>query len=150
MKKPLFKLLVLLSVLGGYAVQAHAEGLVDPMRGAHALAGDDPVPTHKAWERDRDPIPRDYLQQPPIIPHKIEGYVINVRSNKCLSCHSWANYKEAGATKISQSHFENRDRYVLANVSARRYFCTQCHVPQKDIAPLVGNTFEPTQTITGK
>jgi cytochrome c-type protein NapB len=30
---------------------------------------------------------------------------------------------------------------MLADVSPRRYFCTECHVPQADVEPLVGNTF---------
>ena len=88
------------------------------------------------------------MQQPPLIPHQIDGYKINQKFNKCLTCHSWANYRESGATKISQTHFEDRDANVLANISARRYFCTQCHVPQVNARPLVGNTFEPIQAIT--
>ena len=35
----------------------------------------------------------------------------------------------------------DRDNNVLADVSPRRYFCTQCHVPQADAKPLVGNSF---------
>ena len=34
-----------------------------------------------------------------------------------------------------------REGQMLADVSPRRYFCTACHVPQADTAPLVGNTF---------
>ena len=67
-----------------------------------------------------------------------------------MSCHSWSNYREAGATKISQTHFEARDKNLLANVSARRYFCTQCHVPQVDAKPLVENVFEPVTAISGQ
>jgi len=105
------------------------------------------APELKSWERDRGPIPRNYVQQPPLIPHAIEGYRINKKFNKCLTCHSWANYQEAGATKISQTHFADRDGHVLSNVSARRYFCTQCHVPQVDAPPLVENTFEPVKVL---
>ncbi len=67
-----------------------------------------------------------------------------------MSCHSWSNYRESGATKISQTHFEDRDKHVLAKVSARRYFCTQCHVPQVDAEPLVENEFKPITSISGK
>ncbi len=90
---------------------------------------------------------RDYVQQPPLIPHSIKGYRINMKFNKCLTCHSWANYRDAGATKISQTHFSDRNENVLANVAARRYFCTQCHVPQVNAPPLVENTFEALKTI---
>ncbi len=96
---------------------------------------------------DKAPIKRDYVQQPPLIPHKVKGYKINMKYNKCLTCHSWANYKKAGATKISLTHFEDRQGDEHSNVAARRYFCTQCHVPQADTDPLVQNEFKPVETI---
>ena len=117
------------------------------LRGDAELMQEPKAPELKHWERDRGPIPRNYVQQPPLIPHAIEGYRINLKFNKCLTCHSWANYQESGATKISQTHFSDRDGHVLSNVSARRYFCTQCHVPQVDAPPLVGNTFEPVKVL---
>ena len=117
------------------------------LRGDAELTQEPKAPELKHWERDRGPIPRNYVQQPPLIPHAIEGYRINLKFNKCLTCHSWANYQESGATKISQTHFSDRDGHVLSNVSARRYFCTQCHVPQVDAPPLVGNTFEPVKVL---
>ena len=94
-------------------------------------------------QRDRDPIPREYVQQPPLIPHSIKGYSITQDFNKCLDCHSWTRYKEFGATKVSQTHFRDRDGKELANVSPRRYFCLQCHVVQFDAKPLVNNEFRP-------
>jgi cytochrome c-type protein NapB len=93
--------------------------------------------------RDRDPIPRDYVQQPPLIPHAIKGYSISQDFNKCMDCHSWARYKEAKATKVSLTHFKDREGTELANISPRRYFCLQCHVEQYDAPPLVNNTFKP-------
>jgi len=102
------------------------------------------------WQEDKEPIKRDYVQQPPLVPHSIESYKVNLKFNKCLTCHSWANYKQAKATKISQTHFEDREGEVLANVSARRYFCPQCHVPQVDAKPLVENDFQPVQAISGR
>jgi cytochrome c-type protein NapB len=99
------------------------------------------------WQRDQAPIARDFVHQPPLIPHSIEGYVVNTQANKCLTCHSWSNYQKAKATKISQTHFKDRDGNDLSNVSARRYFCTQCHVPQSDAKPLVENTFTPVRAV---
>jgi cytochrome c-type protein NapB len=96
-------------------------------------------------EKDRPPIPRDFVQQPPLIPHAVKGYNITMNFNKCLDCHSWSRYKETGATKISLTHFKDRDGKELANVSPRRYFCEQCHVPQTDAKPLVANTFKPAE-----
>lgn len=91
---------------------------------------------------DRGPLPRDFVQQPPLIPHDIQGYQITKNFNKCLDCHSWSRAQETGATKISITHFRDRDGHELAGVSTRRYFCVQCHVPQTDARPLVRNTFQ--------
>jgi cytochrome c-type protein NapB len=124
-----------------------AQDGVTSLRGDHELGAAASDPTHKRWQDDQEPIVRDFVHQPPLIPHDITGYQINVRSNKCLTCHSWSNYKSAGATKISSTHFEDRDGNALANVSARRYFCTQCHVPQVNAKPLVENTFRPVDTV---
>ncbi|MCO6413498.1 MAG: nitrate reductase cytochrome c-type subunit [Thiogranum sp.] len=146
------KLTMVLAVLlaaAGSTATVFAEGVVS-LRGPTDLVEPDSAPELKHFAKDGVPIPRDYVQQPPLIPHQIEGYRIDVNSNKCLSCHSWANYREAGATKISQTHFEDRDAHVLANISARRYFCTQCHVPQVNAQPLVENTFRPITAISGQ
>lgn len=126
--------------------QAWAEN-VESLRGANPMDEPAKEPQAMKWQNDREPITRDYVQQPPLVPHKIKGYRINKKFNKCLTCHSWANYKEAGATKISQTHFSDRENNVLANIAPRRYFCTQCHVPQVNAPPLVENTFNPLQTI---
>ena len=94
-------------------------------------------------ERDHAALPRDFVQQPPLIPHTIRGYDITVNFNKCMDCHAWSRARETGATKVSLTHFRDRDGNELPNVSPRRYFCMQCHVPQTDAKPLVGNTFRP-------
>ena len=144
-RSTLIKIVMVLS-MGILSGQTFAEG-VNSLRGTNPLdeAAREPAKLH--IQDDREVIARDYVQQPPLIPHKIKGYKINVKFNKCLTCHSWANYKDAGATKISQTHFSDRDENVLANIAARRYFCTQCHVPQVDAPPLVENTFDPLKTV---
>lgn len=95
------------------------------------------------YSRDQPPLPRDFVQQPPLIPHTIKGYTVTKNFNKCLDCHAWSRAKETGATKISVTHFKTREGEELSSVSPRRYFCNQCHVPQSDAKPLVGNTFKP-------
>jgi cytochrome c-type protein NapB len=138
---------LLLGVFGSASLMA-ADKVVS-LRGDQDISEASQSVELKHWQ-DRDPIPRDYVQQPPLIPHTNEGYVINLKFNKCLTCHSWANYKQAKATKISQTHFSDREGNDLANVSARRYFCTQCHVPQADATPLVENTFAPLPAVSGR
>jgi len=143
-----------LALLCGAALLTVSSGAnsagVQSLRGVPEIDSASAPATIMHWQEDKEPIKRDYVQQPPLIPHSIEGYKVNLKFNKCLTCHSWANYKKAKATKISQTHFEDRDGEVLANVSARRYFCPQCHVPQVDAKPLVENEFQPVQAITGQ
>ena len=84
---------------------------------------------------------RNYPEQPPIIPHAIEGYQITLHTNQCLTCHARQFIEGSGAPMISVTHFMDRDGQVLADVTPRRYFCNACHVPQADVPPLVRNTF---------
>lgn len=112
----------------------------------HSLRGTDITSTETESEafrreKDRTPIPRDFVQQPPLIPHTVQGYNITINFNKCMDCHAWTRYKETGATKVSLTHFKTRDGQELSNISPRRYFCMTCHVPQTDAKPLVANNF---------
>jgi cytochrome c-type protein NapB len=93
---------------------------------------------------------RNYPEQPPLIPHKIEGYQVDRRFNQCLSCHSRTAVGDSQAPMVSVTHFMDRDGQVLARVSPRRYFCNQCHVPQTEARPLVGNTFVDVETLLRK
>ena len=143
MKMTQKKWLLVICISAIQAIFTLAGAEVQSLRGMASVAGASDTPVIKQYNKDQPPIARDYLQQPPLIPHKIDGYLINIKHNKCLSCHSWKNYRTHNATKISQTHFASRDGAVLSNVSARRYFCNQCHVPQVNARPLVENTFQP-------
>ena len=76
-----------------------------------------------------------------MIPHTIQGYQITLNANKCLTCHGRQFTAQSQAPMISITHFMDRDLQTLASVSARRYFCTQCHVPQTDAEPVIENQF---------
>ena len=90
---------------------------------------------------------RNYPMQPPIIPHTIRNYEVNKNNNKCMTCHSRQRTKESQAPMVSVTHFMNREGNFLAEISPRRYFCNQCHVPQLDATPLVENTFVDMHTL---
>ena len=121
---------------------------ISSLRGTAALDAQSNEAKNVRYQKDGEPFSRDYIQQPPLIPHQIRDYQVDLNTNKCLSCHSWKNYRRAGATKISQTHFEDREKHVLANVSPRRYFCTQCHVPQANAKPLIKNRFQPVTAVS--
>lgn len=84
---------------------------------------------------------RNYPEQPPVIPHQIDNYQIDIHANKCLTCHSRTAVEISQAPMVSVTHFMNRDGQTLAAVTPRRYFCTQCHVVQHDAPPIVENGF---------
>lgn len=128
-------------------VSPAAAETVQSLRGAREIESPSQKPEVEKLIADQRPIKRDFVQQPPLIPHKTEGYLVTKNYNKCLSCHSWANYKSAGATKISPTHFVDSHGNELSNVAPRRYFCVQCHVTQVDAPALIENTFEPVQAI---
>lgn len=94
-------------------------------------------------EKDQDTIPRNFQKQPPLIPHSIKGYNITQNFNKCMDCHSKERAEETGATKVAKSHYLDREDKKQTNISPRRYFCMQCHVPQFDAKPLVANIYKP-------
>jgi cytochrome c-type protein NapB len=116
---------------------------------------DDPIATLRNLELSKEPTPpptpkvsnsdlrqgRNYPEQPPVIPHSIRGYQIDLNSNRCMQCHSRKATELSQAPMVSVTHFMARDGQVLTSVSPRRFFCTQCHVTQLKVRPLVGNDF---------
>ncbi|KZL27423.1 nitrate reductase cytochrome c-type subunit [Pseudovibrio sp. WM33] len=130
--------LIAVSVFGG--ASSFAADTISQMRNADILTQDAAPRIPKVVNSDERQV-RNYPEQPPLIPHKIDGYQIDKRLNKCMTCHSRTAIEKSQAPMISITHFMNRDNQFLASVSPRRFFCTQCHVPQTEAKPLVENTF---------
>lgn len=84
---------------------------------------------------------RAYPEQPPVIPHSIEGYQVSLAANRCLECHRREYTQLVGAPMISFTHFMDRDGQMLADVAPRRHNCTACHVEQTSAPPLVDNIY---------
>lgn len=115
--------------------------LVDPMRGATPVDKETSAPVLYPTENKDIRRTRNYAMQPPTIPHAIDGYQVDKDFNRCMFCHARTAAQAAQSVPVSITHYMDRDNNVLADVSPRRYFCTQCHVPQADAKPLVGNSF---------
>jgi len=115
---------------------------VDAMRGAVPLDVE-PAPPPLASQENKDVRRmRAFAMQPPTIPHKIEGYQLDRNANRCMFCHARAKVEETRAIPVSPTHYMDRDGTMRGDVSPRRYFCTQCHVPQDEVKPLVANRYE--------
>ncbi len=90
-------------------------------------------------------LPRDWRMQPPLVPHPIERYQIDLNNNQCLRCHDWNVSDRTGAPSPGLSHYKGRDGVDRDTISPARWFCTQCHVIQTDAPDLVENLFEPSR-----
>ncbi|MGR2767518.1 nitrate reductase cytochrome c-type subunit [Photobacterium ganghwense] len=112
-----------------------------------ALVGEpEPPAMNNTLNTDRIP-KRNYPMQPPVIPHKIDNYQVDLNANKCMACHARSRVEETQARMISVTHYMDRDGNFLAELSSRRYFCQQCHVVQTDAKPAVGTTFSDLDTL---
>lgn len=123
------------------ALEAQQAESLNALRGQAALADPALAPRMPAVEDDDVRRPRNYPEQPPTIPHRIDGYQVDRFVNKCLSCHARSRVAESGAPMVSITHFMDRNGQFRAAVSPRRYFCNQCHVTQTRVAPVVENRF---------
>lgn len=136
----------LIAGAGSLAAQTLNSGL----RGPTPLNDEGPAAPMTPPRNTAEKEVRNYPEQPPVIPHSIEGYQIDLNGNKCLSCHARARTGESQAPMVSITHFMDRDGQFLASVSPRRFFCTECHVPQSTSTPPVSNNFVDIDTLLNR
>ncbi len=98
-------------------------------------------PAPEVFHQNEQRFGRNYRQQPPLVPHSIDQYQIDLKANRCLSCHDWTRAGDRGAPTLSMTHYQDRDGNQLDKVAGTRWFCNQCHVPQANAPELVENTF---------
>jgi cytochrome c-type protein NapB len=100
-------------------------------------------------------LPRAYLNAPPQIPHNIEAFLpVGKARNMCKVCHDKrdtlgktgkAEKVRGQPTAISASHYVDHrldTGKIGKSLVGARTVCTQCHVPQANVKPLVTNTFD--------
>ena len=145
MKRALFVIVV---AAAGFAAVAQQAPSVTTAKALQGLRG----PTPLEAESRPAPLPRtvnddqrrarSHPAQPPVIPHQIDNYQLDLRFNKCMDCHGRSRVGESQAPMVSVTHFQDRDGNMRQEIAPRRYFCTSCHVPQADVRPPVKNTFQ--------
>lgn len=148
--KNLLPRLALLLCLGSslaLAQQPTGRGFVDAARGPTPITESTKPPVLGNAVNDDVRRTRSYPTQPPTIPHRVDGYQIDKNFNKCLDCHARAKTEVSQAIPISVTHYTDRGGQTLGQVSTRRYFCMQCHVPQDAVRPLVANNFQDVDTV---
>ncbi len=141
--KPAIRLATLL--LSGIALwPASSFAEVKSLAGVNPITNPLAAPKIERFINDKENIERTFEQQPPLTPHRNERYTINLKENKCLECHMKEEGKEeAKSVAMGESHFTDRAGNKHDKPVGARYFCTQCHVPQIDAEPLIGNHFSP-------
>jgi cytochrome c-type protein NapB len=138
----------LVAIAALWSITVYAAPLVDVLRGPAPLA-QEPAPPPMANQENKDVRRnRAFAMQPPTIPHKIEGYQLDRDANRCVSCHARTRIEESTAIPIPATHYMDRDGTIRGDISPRRYFCTQCHVPQDEVAPPVANTYQDFEALT--
>ena len=143
---PLLAWLLMVAPLSLHAALNDDTAKIQSLRGTDVQAPDAETVIPKLIV-DREPVKRNFDQQPPLIPHEVEDYKITNNFNKCLQCHSWMDAEEGGPTKVSRTHFKDKSSTDDSNLSARRYYCKLCHIPQTDAKPLVENTYKPANAL---
>jgi len=131
----------LLGIAIGILPITSAADAVQPLRGDASIPSTTSPPQLPRQKIQEGSFSRAWEEQPPLIPHRMEKYQIDVKVNQCLSCHDRTKHEQSGATEISDAHYRNRDGKELEQIARGRWFCNQCHIPQSDISPTVENTF---------
>lgn len=134
--------MALLLCMGVATAAVAAEPLYDKARGPTPLLESTTPPVLGNAVNDDVRRTRNYAQQPPVIPHRIDGYQVDKNFNKCMDCHSRSKAEASQAIPVSITHYHDRDGNTLEQISTRRYYCVQCHVSQENAAPFVKNTFQ--------
>lgn len=134
-------ILALAAILVAFSTSLVAQTVSSGLRGPTPLNEEGPAPLMTPLRNTAEKETRNYPEQPPVIPHTIDGYQIDINGNKCLSCHARARTGESQAPMVSITHFMDRDGQFLASISPRRFFCTSCHVPQHVVKVPIANDF---------
>ncbi len=137
-------LAALMTILAGGAMAADSLRLVGPK----PFTENPGAPALPAEITDDVRRMRNYPEQPPVIPHSIRDYQIDLNFNKCLSCHSRKYTEQSQAPMVSVSHYLDRDGNMMGGLAPRRYVCTSCHVQQTNAQPLVGNSFRDLESMS--
>ena len=141
MKRALFVFLLCVAPIPAWA-QGPSAGVVNGLRGTTPLDSESRAPLLAKPINDDQRRARSYPAQPPVIPHQVDNYQVDLRFNKCMSCHGRDRVGESQAPMVSITHYQDRDGNMRQEISPRRYFCTQCHVAQNDVRLPVKNTFQ--------
>jgi len=91
--------LLALAIAAGTA-SLTAQTVTSGLRGPAPLNEEGPAPPMLPNRNSSEREARNYPEQPPVIPHNIDGYQIDVNRYKCLSCHAGSRTSESQAPMV--------------------------------------------------
>ncbi|MCU7884730.1 MAG: nitrate reductase cytochrome c-type subunit [Candidatus Thiodiazotropha sp. (ex Lucinoma annulata)] len=140
---PILMFLALLLVTLSIPVTAEETTVhLTSLRGGNDLDSESVVFANKRRRAMSGGFEVSFEDQPPLIPHNIDKTRISAQENSCLKCHTKEDAKVENAVRPPKSHYYSRGKMKGKSISPRRYFCTQCHVPQIDAPALVKNNYK--------
>jgi cytochrome c-type protein NapB len=152
--KTIYIVIVILATMGLVSAHAGQPAVADKDLGlSKTTVFDTPSPAAFAYSESSPgsgkTLPRAYAGAPPQIPHNIQGFMpVTARNNMCVGCHNnpamWGKKAKGAPTPMPPSHYtdtRNAPDNVTKKMIGARFVCTQCHVPQANVQPLVDNTF---------
>lgn len=142
------KIVAIMVALFGCSTMSHAEVYpntnVEVVEKGVENAHEATKPEWQNYRKDTPIQPRDMLFAPPVVPHSVKGMQVSKNTNRCLECHNAEAAKFTGATAPSKTHYYDRAGNLGEQVSPRRYFCLQCHVPQTNAKPITEQNYKST------
>ena len=82
------RIMLLVAAIAATTGTLAAQSLNSSLRGSTPLNDEGPAAPMPQMRNTAEKETRNYPEQPPVIPHAIDGYQIDLNSNKCLSCHA--------------------------------------------------------------
>ncbi|MGY4497633.1 nitrate reductase cytochrome c-type subunit [Bradyrhizobium sp. GM24.11] len=113
-----FGIALLACAIAAGASSLAAQTVTSGLRGPTPLDDEGPAPPMLPNRNTSERESRNYPEQPPVIPHTIDGYQIDLNSNKCLSCHARSRTSESQAPMVSITHF--MDATASSSLQSRR------------------------------
>ena len=134
--------------LGVHTPATGEDGIPDNEQGlSQSIVFDTPEPEAYAYDGSASDIQLLSSDQAPVIPHEVRDYErITTGRNRCLRCHMepdliGTEIPAGEATPMPADHYlQLASDGGDAQIDGARWVCTQCHVGQANIAPLVGNS----------
>ena len=121
-----------------------------PARPARRSITEGPAARMTPMRNTTEKEPRNYPEQPPLIPHSTEGYQVDINGNKCLSLPRPRPHRRVAGADDQHHPLHGPRRPVSRLGLAAALLLHPCHVPQHDVKAPVANDFVDIDTLLSR